>query len=210
MLRIHFAGPDGHPFASTLSGLGASGGFELAGISTTVSATVGALHANDVDALIFPTDWSDILRAVRMSKNGNIDAALVVATESVAPSVLVRALACGFDGVVGMHLGPQHTIQRISEIVDGSWGFESEPSLRGLAVSHGLLVRQLVVDDGDDEQLVDLVGIGLPDDDIAVLLQWSAQRVRNRIEHLLDINELSYRTQLAVVRAASLKVPDFS
>ena len=41
-------------------------------------------------------------------------------------------------------------------------------------------------------------------------MDWPIQRVRNRIENLLSNNQLSYRTQLAVIRAASLKVPDFS
>jgi hypothetical protein len=39
---------------------------------------------------------------------------------------------------------------------------------------------------------------------------WTIQKVRNRIESLLASNDLAYRTQLAVIRASLLKVPDFS
>jgi DNA-binding NarL/FixJ family response regulator len=74
----------------------------------------------------------------------------------------------------------------------------------------GMLARELELSDGNDEQLVDLMATGLPDEDIASLMDWTVQRVRNRIERLLDDNALMYRTQLAVIRAASLKVPDFS
>jgi len=123
---------------------------------------------------------------------------------------MAHALACGFDGVVSVGDPPHSTIGRITQIVDGSWTFESEPWLQELGLMRGMLARELELSDGNDEQLVDLMATGLPDEDIASLMDWTVQRVRNRIERLLDDNALMYRTQLAVIRAASLKVPDFS
>lgn len=122
---------------------------------------------------------------------------------------MAHALECGFDGVVAISDDPKSTISKIEMIIDGTWTFESEPSLRELSLIRRMLARELVLGDTDDEQLVDLMGTGLPDEDIAMLIDWTIQQVRNRIESLLTDNDLAYRRQLAVIRAASLKVPDF-
>lgn len=83
------------------------------------------------------------------------------------------------------------------------------PSLQGLSHLRGLLARELIFEDADDQPVADLVGTGLSDDDIARVMGWTIQPVRNRIENLLASNELTSRTQLVVLRASRLKVPDF-
>jgi DNA-binding CsgD family transcriptional regulator len=95
-------------------------------------------------------------------------------------------------------------------IVTGRVRLDNEPILRDLGLPPGLLARGLEVEPGDDTDIADLVGAGLPDADIAVTMGASVQTVRNRIEHILHANGLSHRTQLAVVRASLVKVPDFS
>jgi len=210
MLRLHFAGPDHHPLASAINVLRDTAGVALHGSSHTARATLDAMHSGDLDAVLFPTDWSDIMRTLRSSVNGTRHSPLILASEQPSKTVLVRALACGFDGTVFTAVGPAGTVSRISQIIDGSWSLENEPALRELAITPGLLTQQLVFQDSHDEQIADLLGTGLPDDDIAILMDMTIQQVRNRIANLLTQNELSYRTQLAVVRAASVKVPDFS
>jgi DNA-binding NarL/FixJ family response regulator len=54
------------------------------------------------------------------------------------------------------------------------------------------------------------MGIGLTDQDISTAMQLSLQSVRNHIESLLNANELSNRTQLAVLRAIDWSIPDFA
>lgn len=210
MLRLHFAGPTDHPLVSTLSVLDAPSGAALIGTSSTARTTLDAMRSHDVDAVLFPTVWADIMRTLRTSIEDVGHSPLILTTEQPSKTSLVRAFACGFNGTVFTSAGLAQAISRVSEIINGSWSLENEPVLRGLAITPGLLTRQLVFNDSHDEQIADLLGTGLPDDDIAVLMDMTVQHVRNRIENLLTHNELSYRTQLAVVRAASLKVPDFS
>lgn len=210
MLRLHFAGPDGHALSLVFGNFTADHGATLIGTSRTVRATRDALQSREIDAVVFPLEWADIMRTLRLSANGSTSAPFILTTETPSKTGLVRALACGFEGAVSTMNGPLRTVGDIARIIDGSWTLQSEPLLRSLAITPGLLLRQLVVGNADDEQVADLVGTGLHDEDIAVVMDWSVQQVRNRIENLLAVNGLSYRTQLAVVRAASVKVPDFS
>jgi DNA-binding NarL/FixJ family response regulator len=104
----------------------------------------------------------------------------------------------------------ESAVERIASVVAGTSTLESEPALRDLGLSPGLLARELVFRDSNDRLVSDLVATGLTDDDIALAMGWTIQKVRNQIEHLLSANELNHRTQLAVIRASLLKVPDFS
>ena len=201
MLRLHFAGPEGHPLSSALA---------LVGTTTSIGATLDAIRTNTVDALLFDYEWAHPMKSIRASLSAKAFPPFIAVHEQASRAAMVHALACGFDGLVGTSDGSGAIINKIERIVDGTWSFESEPWLREIGLSRGLLARELELSEDYDEQLVDLVGTGLPDEDIALLMDWSIQRVRNRIENLLSNNQLSYRTQLAVIRAASLKVPDFS
>lgn len=210
MLRLHFAGSEGHPFASRLAAIEPATGAVLAGTTSTGASTVDVLHSDGIDAVIFPFDWLDFIHTLRSSSSSSGAARLIVAADGVSAPLLVRTLAYGFDGVVDMNLEPVHAIGQVARIVDGAWRLESDPAVRGLALTRGLLAKELTLSDADDRHIADLVGTGLPDDEIAAVMDWSIQAVRNRIESLLAANQLSYRTQLAVIRAASLKVPDFN
>jgi len=201
MLKLHFAGPEPQLIPPSLS---------LVGASTSINATVDAIRSNDLDAILFASEWAHPMRSVRSSMTETSVPSFIAVHQNVSRASMAHALACGFDGVVSVGDPPHSTIGRITQIVDGSWTFESEPWLQELGLMRGMLARELELSDGNDEQLVDLMATGLPDEDIASLMDWTVQRVRNRIERLLDDNALMYRTQLAVIRAASLKVPDFS
>ncbi|MFZ9696611.1 MAG: hypothetical protein ACO3C5_03135 [Ilumatobacteraceae bacterium] len=201
MLRLHFAGPQGHPLSSSLA---------LVGTTTTIGATLNAIRTNRIDALVFAYEWAHPMKAVRATVSAEAFPPFIAVHEQASRAAMVHTLACGFDGLVGTIDGSDAIINKIERIVDGTWSFDSEPWLREVGLSQGLLAKELELSEDDDEQLVDLVGTGLPDGDIASLMNWSIQRVRNRIENLLSNNQLSYRTQLAVIRAARLKVPDFS
>lgn len=200
MLKLHFAGPESHPFSAAV---------DLVGSTRSIGATIDALRSDDLDALLFPSDWAHPMKSVRASLPADAPSFIAVHEQTTRAS-LVHALACGFDGVVATSEDRDSVVDRIERIIDGSWTFESEPWLRDLGLTRGLLARELLLDDDGDEELVDLMGTGLPDEDIALLMEWTIQRVRNRIANLLSNNDLSYRTQLAVIRAASVKVADFS
>jgi len=201
MLRLHFAGPEPRLVPPSITFVGAT---------LSVTATIDALRSTKIDAMLFPSDWSHPMRSVRAALSTEAVPPFIAVNHHASRASMAHALACGFDGVVGANDDAPAMLERIERIIDGTWTFESEPWLRELGVTRGLLARELILDEDTDDQIVDLVSTGLPDDDIAVLMDWTIQRVRNRIEALLSANDLSYRTQLAVIRAASLKVPDFS
>jgi DNA-binding NarL/FixJ family response regulator len=58
--------------------------------------------------------------------------------------------------------------------------------------------------------VADLIASGLTDSDIAETLSLPLQTVRNRVEALLTSNELSHRTQLAILQVTGWKIPDFA
>lgn len=149
------------------------------------------------------------MKSVRASLQPGATPVFIAVEEQPSRASMAHAVACGFDGVVGANEGANGVIDKIQRIVDGTWTFESEPWLQELGLTRGLLARELILTEDDDPQLLDLVGTGLPDEDIAFLMDWTLQRVRNRIEALLADNDLVFRTQLAVIRAASLKIVDF-
>ena len=182
----------------------------LAGSSTSIGTTVDAIRSNDLDALLFSSELAHPMKSVRLTLAQTPAPSFIAVHGRASRASLVHALACGFDGVVSLGDDPDSIVDKIAKIIDGTWTFESEPWLRELGLTRGVLARELVLDGDSDEQLVDLMGTGLPDEDIAALMSWTIQQVRNRIESLLAVNDLAYRTQLAVIRAASLKVSDFS
>jgi DNA-binding NarL/FixJ family response regulator len=57
--------------------------------------------------------------------------------------------------------------------------------------------------------VVELVGSGLTDADIATALRMTPQDVRNRIEAAMVLNGLTHRTQLAILQVLNWRVPDF-
>ena len=201
MLKLHFAGPEPRLMPQSIS---------LTGSSTSIGTTVDAIRSYDFDALRFSSEWAHPMKSVRSALPQSSVPSFIAVHRHASRASIVHALACGFDGVVSISDDPKSTIDKIAKIIDGTWTFESEPWLRELGVTRGLLARELILNDDNDNQLVDLIATGMPDDDIAYLMDWTIQSVRNRIERVLIDNELAYRTQLAVIRAASLKVPDFS
>jgi DNA-binding NarL/FixJ family response regulator len=55
-----------------------------------------------------------------------------------------------------------------------------------------------------------LVGVGLSDHEIAEALNLSIQNVRNRVAHSIRINQLTNRTQLALLQNTNWQIPDFA
>lgn len=205
---MHVTGPTGHPVLDLIETAQVNGLANVTGSSRTMTGIVEVLGSTDIDALIFPTEWADAVRAARVSFRTSSSPALIMYVDRPSAAHLVRAIACGFDGTISADIGPVQLVARINDIVAGNWRPESEPVLNELGITQGFLARDLIVREPDDHHLLDLVGVGLPDEDVAVVLDLTVQHVRNRIEALLVENGLAFRTQLAVARAASLKFPE--
>ena len=197
------------PMIGTLATLD---GIRLLGTGTSGAQIAAALRTDEPDAIVFPVDRADLARTIRVSARVPVESApfFVAASEHITRPLIVKAALSGFHGLVETGAAPATLGAHIGAIVTGRDRLADEPILRDLGLPPGLLARGLVVEPGNDSDIADLVGAGLPDADIAVTVGTPLQTVRNRIEHILHVNGLTHRTQLAVVRASLVKVPDFS
>lgn len=171
-----------------------------------------AIRGSAVDIFAFPAEWSELSRSVRLS----LDLPLrerplfVVTSHRTSPALTLKTHIFGFDGFVDMSAPPQDRANQVHGLLERKAHVSDDPVARESGLAHGLFARAPRVSDGDDRDVADLVAGGLTDDQIAALLGLSIQQVRNRIEHLIAVNELATRTQLAVLLAAFAKVPDFT
>lgn len=169
------------------------------------------MRTQDVEAFVFPKEWAEVCRSLRLEPREDARKlpVFILAAHSPTKATYVKSLLFGFDGVLDTSEEPHHLAGHMSAIFDGTRHLIDEEALRNLNLRHGLFAREVLVDNADDLDLAQLVGAGLPDSEIAALLGWNIQQVRNRIEHLLTTNELSYRTQLAVLSSSVWRIPDF-
>ena len=162
--------------------------------------------------LIFPLELVDLIRAIRNSNQAVAGgrSRLVMTADPISVSVKALATLSGFHGVVESAGDADEARLVLNRVHEGSANLADDPHLAGLNLTPGMLGRSIATDDPIDREILNLIGLGLADDIISQALDISIQRVRNRVEHLLVSNDLAHRTQLAVIRAALLKVPDFA
>lgn len=211
MLKIAIGNSPHSSSHDLITPFSASDRLETVRVCNTGKEAAELARRGDIHAFVFAPDWAETCRAIRLTEHDSPSRfpAFVLASHEVTKTLLVKSLLYGFEGVVAMTDEPLHIVQRIEGIVEGSISIVDEPPLRNLNLRHGLLARELVVDNPDDQELAQLVGAGLPDSEIADLLGWNIQHVRNRVEHLITANGLSYRTQLAVLSSSVWRIPDF-
>lgn len=202
MLHVFVVGADQETFSSFVSSLSTRDDFRVADVARNAIQTAEAMRSGAADALLFPDEWSDAVRSIKSSVRDTTDIPLVVTAAPLSKPILARSLAYGFNGAVSPLDPIDVSIQRIQDIVSGSWHLEDEPSIRDLGLANGLFDRDLVIEEEDDRHIADLVGVGLTDEEIARVIDKPLQHTRNRIEHLLFSNDLTHRTQLAVIRAS--------
>lgn len=212
MVRLCVSESEAGALQSFIQAAGSSGSIEVVGVARSGRETADAVRAGDIDALLFPDEWSELCRAIRVSVGVSRETgpSFIVGATDVSSPLLVKAALYGFEGATAAKSDPAGSLAQIADIVAGTRSLTDEPVVRELGLAVGALAREVAMDDENDREIADLVASGLPDADIARIMSVPLQRVRKRIEHLLHENGLTYRTQLAVLRAAVWKVPDFS
>lgn len=212
MVRVFAATRPGMPCGNFATALQSHPTIELVGIGENGRETVSALRNETVDALLFGDEFADLARTIRLSAEISLNGSptMVLAATEISQPIIVRSVACGFDGVVSISENVPTTAERLAKIVSGEHRLVDEPILGQINYTPGLLVRSLAVASPFDSEVLDLVGAGLDDVAIAELMNTSIQEVRNRIEALLYSNDLQTRTQLAIARASHIVIPDFA
>ena len=187
-------------------------GVDIVGVGRTGREVSAAIRGPAVDIFAFPVDWAELSRTIRISLGLAVGEgpAFVMATGRVSAALILKSHLYGFDGIVDTAAGAESRRDQVAGIVERTRLVSDDPLVRDLGLEHGQLAREPVIAEGEDRDIADLVGGGLTDDEIADLLRIPIQRVRNRVEHLITHNGLVYRTQLAILVASLVRVPDFS
>ncbi len=212
MVKVFATTSPGMPCSDFVAGLASHPAIDVVGVGSDGRDTVDAIRSADVDALLFGEEYADLARTIRLSLDIplNSSPAMVLAAADVSKGIIVRSIACGFDGLVAITGEAEPAADRLVNIVNGQHRLVDEPLLGEINYTPGLLVRTLVSGSPLDAEVLDLVGAGLDDDAIARLLGIGIQQVRNCVESLLHFNRLTSRTHLAVARASHVVIPDFA
>ena len=133
-----------------------------------------------------------------------------MATEAPTTPLIVKVHQLGFDGILTVPRSSAELTAELKAVLVRQNLLAEHPIIKSLDLNPGALDRRLQYANPVEIGIADLMGIGLTDQDISAAMQLSLQTVRNHIESLLRANDLSNRTQLAVLRAIDWSIPDFA
>lgn len=181
-------------------------------VARTGRHAVDVLNREAVDVSIHSEDTVELSRFIRNALHDDVSSSVarVVATPRPATPLLVKAHQFGFDGVIQLPRTPEQIAADLVDVVSRRTSLSEHPTIKSLNLTPGILTRTLTYSNQLESGIADLVGIGLSDTEIAETLQITLQAVRNHIEQLLRDNQLSTRTQLAVLHAINWSIPDFA
>lgn len=212
MLKLFVGESKSGEFDSLIGAANSREDIDVVGVGSTGREVAQAIKSIDFNALIVPQSWAEMGRALRITFGSapGSKPSFIIGTDELTAALVVKVALYGFDAAVPATSDPSSALHEIAQVATGTRPLSAEPLLHKLGLQQGVLARELILVDTSDSEVADLVGSGLPDSDIAQVTGKSIQQVRNVIEGLLHANGLTYRTQLAVLRSASWRIPDFS
>lgn len=181
-------------------------------VATTGRQVIDTLHASPVDVSISSGTGLDFNRMLQRHIDPTVATALtrVVATKTPSVPLLVKAHQYGFNNVLPLNDKTDHIVPTLQRTLRGEESLVNHPSVKSLHLTPGVLTRNISLESHNDQHIVELIGVGLPDHEIAEALSISIQTVRNRVGSLIRINHLTNRTQLALLQYANWQIPDFA
>ena len=181
-------------------------------VATTGRQVIDTLHAAPVDVSISSGTGLDFNRMLQRHIDPAVAASLtrVVATKTPTVPLLVKAHQFGFQNVLPLTDKTDHIVPTLQRTLRGEESLVNHPTVKSLHLTPGVLTRNISLESSNDQHIVELIGVGLPDHEIAEALSISIQTVRNRVGSLIRINHLSNRTQLALLQNANWQIPDFA
>ncbi|MEY2626518.1 MAG: hypothetical protein RJB08_277 [Actinomycetota bacterium] len=211
MLRVLVGHSAPQQFGTFLEGLASHPSIEILGVAQTGHEVANNLKGGEVDTFLFPSDWCQLTRMIvtTIGTEAVADTSCVVAAPTPSPAQLVKALLYGFDGLVSTTDAPNEVATYLDAVNAGTSDLLDHPLVSDLGLNPGVLQRNLLPVDDVTNEVVELVGSGLTDADIATALRMTPQDVRNRIEAAMVLNGLTHRTQLAILQVLNWRVPDF-
>lgn len=184
--------------------------FDVFPIRSTGVDLVEALFTDLADVVLLPTDWLDVGRLIKRDVVPSLPSvpSFILIGHELPVGARARALSSGFDGAVNLSRDVEDLAIGLNRVAAAAERLENDQTLSHIGVVPGLLLHNLRFIETSDSDIVDLIAIGASDEDISQVLGLNVQMVRNRIADLLAVNELRYRTQLAVIHASSTRIPD--
>ena len=181
-------------------------------VATNGRQAIDALHSSPIDISISSGTGLDFNRMLQRHIAPTVAASLtrVVATQSPTVPLFVKAHQFGFNNVLPLTTPEEKIVPSLQRTLSGEESIKDHPSVKALHLNPGALPPSISFEDINDQHIVELVGVGLSDHEIAEALSLSIQNVRNRVAHSIRINKLTNRTQLALLQNTNWQIPDFA
>ena len=185
---------------------------DVVGVARTGRDAIDAMNSLELDMSIHSSLTVELPVLIRPALRGTAGKTVkrVVASDSPTAPLIVRAHQFGFDGIVPVTDSPEDLSAAMLDILVGRAQLADHPVVRRLGLTPGMLDKRLDMRDQGQIDLAGLLRVGLGDDEIAEVLDLPKQTVRNRIAEMIHSNGLATRTQLAVMVAVNVHIPDFS
>lgn len=202
-------GPEGSllPLTQTLGDLP---NITIVDVVHTGREMVEALADTQVDLSVLAPEILDLDLAIEKSRKRVLVARKVVATDNPSIPLIVKAYQYGINDVVPMTSETAPALERLSRAFEGTSAIEDHPVIKSLQVKSGQFKKNIRHTDDTDINILQLLSVGMTDEEISTAISLNIQLVRNRIAHLIHLNELFNRTQLAILQATNWVIPDFA
>ena len=180
-------------------------------VASTGRQVIDTLHAAPVDISISSGSGLDLNRMLQRHISPSVASSLmrVVATKAPSVPLLVKAHQYGFNNVLPLNTDSESFVPTLQRTISGEESISNHPAVKSLHLTPGVLTQTISFEDDNDQHIIELIGVGLPDHEIAEALSISIQTIRNRVASFIRINHLSNRTQLALLQNANWQIPDF-
>lgn len=169
-----------------------------------------ALKSKEVHLSVLAPEVLDLDLVVEKSRGFRPQVKKVVVASSPSAPLVIKAHQYGVNDVIALDTDTASLVERFKMTVEGRSEIENHPVIQSLHFKNGQFNKTVRHNDEDDLMVLQLLSLGMTDQEIALVSKIPLQFVRNRIAELIVMNDLGNRTQLAVLQATYLVIPDFA
>lgn len=169
-----------------------------------------ALKSKDVHLSVLAPEVLDLGLVVEKSRGFTPPVKKVVVATSPSTPLVIKAHQYGVNDVIPFDSDSASIVQRFQMTIEGGYEIANHPVIKSLQRRNGQFNKNIQYGIDEDVIILQLLALGMTDHEISTFTEVPLQLVRNRIADLIIMNDLVNRTQLAVLQATSLVIPDFA
>jgi DNA-binding NarL/FixJ family response regulator len=161
---------------------------------------VNTLSANCPDVLVVDSKWLVIGAPFLMSvlrQSGSDSPGTLITVPQLDNVTKVRAAHNGFTDVIRVDESNTDLLEKIEKIKNGESALDGDSLWHTVKKPTPVRVEGPIAESETDRAIIELIRIGIPDNEIAECLFLSPQTVRNRVSAMLQRDGFTNRTQLA-------------